>query len=63
MGANLRIMVNDLRNTAKAVGKGSVEPVLVTPLTRRNFHSDGSIDDILGPWADGASPSPLFSLR
>ena len=45
MGANLTVMVEEL----KALG---AEPVLVTSLTRRNFHSDGSIDDILGPWAD-----------
>ncbi|KAL0067124.1 hypothetical protein AAF712_005911 [Marasmius tenuissimus] len=45
MGANLATMVQEL----KALG---AEPVLVTSLTRRNFHSDGSIDDILGPWAN-----------
>ncbi|KAG7089588.1 hypothetical protein E1B28_011255 [Marasmius oreades] len=45
MGANLTVMVQEVR------GLGAV-PILVTSLTRRNFHSDGSIDDILGPWAD-----------
>ncbi|KAF9267749.1 SGNH hydrolase [Marasmius fiardii PR-910] len=45
MGANLTAMVQELR----VLG---AEPILVTSLTRRNFHSDGSIDDILGPWAN-----------
>ncbi|KAL0580973.1 hypothetical protein V5O48_001065 [Marasmius crinis-equi] len=45
MGANLTTMVQEIQ----ALG---AEPVLVTSLTRRNFHSDGSIDDILEPWAN-----------
>ncbi len=28
-------------------------PVLVTSLTRRNFFDNGTINDALGPWANG----------
>ncbi|KAJ7035097.1 SGNH hydrolase [Mycena alexandri] len=45
MGANITIMVNQLR----AIG---AEPVLVTSLTRRTFFDNGTIQDLLGPWAD-----------
>ncbi|KAH7105309.1 SGNH hydrolase [Auriculariales sp. MPI-PUGE-AT-0066] len=45
MGANLTIMVDAIREAGG-------EPILVTSLTRRNFNSDGTINDILGPWAD-----------
>ncbi|KAJ6531825.1 SGNH hydrolase-type esterase domain-containing protein, partial [Mycena capillaripes] len=45
MGANLTIMVNQIR----ALG---AEPVLVTSLTRRTFFDNGTIQDLLGPWAD-----------
>jgi len=45
MGANLTVMVQQIR------ALGGV-PVLVTSLTRRNFNSDGTIDDALGPWAN-----------
>ncbi|KAJ7227217.1 SGNH hydrolase, partial [Mycena pura] len=45
MGANLTIMVNQIR----ALG---AEPVLVTSLTRRSFFDNGTIEDLLGPWAD-----------
>jgi hypothetical protein len=38
-------MVNQLR----ALG---AEPVLVTSLTRRTFFDNGTIQDLLGPWAD-----------
>ena len=53
MGANLTVMVDQIR------ASGGV-PVLVTSLTRRNFFANGSVNDALGPWADGA---PLCSLR
>lgn len=46
MGANLTKMVQQVR----ALGG---EPVLVTSLTRRNFNADGTVDDALGPWANG----------
>ena len=46
MGTNLTLMVQQVR----ALG---AEPVLVTSLTRRTFNADGTIDDTLGPWADG----------
>jgi hypothetical protein len=46
MGANLTEMVAAIR----AVGG---EPVLITPLTRRVFFSNGTLDDTLGPWAAG----------
>lgn len=45
MGANLTIMVEQIR----AIGG---EPVLVTSLTRRTFESNGTLQDLLGPWAD-----------
>lgn len=46
MGKNLTTMVNDIR----ALG---AEPILVTPITRRNFNADGTtVNDTLGPWAD-----------
>lgn len=45
MGANLTVMVQQIR----ALG---AEPVLVTSLTRRSFHTNGTIEDTLGPWAD-----------
>ncbi|KAK7047641.1 hypothetical protein VNI00_006409 [Paramarasmius palmivorus] len=45
MGQNLTVMVQQLRDLG-------AEPILVTSLTRRNFFSNGTIDDILGPWAD-----------
>ncbi|KAF5347534.1 hypothetical protein D9758_014506 [Tetrapyrgos nigripes] len=45
MGKNLTEMVQQIR-ALKA------EPVLVTSLTRRNFFANGTLDDILGPWAD-----------
>jgi len=45
MGANLTIMVNQIR----ALG---AEPVLITSLTRRTFFDNGTIEDLLGPWAD-----------
>jgi hypothetical protein len=38
-------MVNQIR----ALGG---EPVLVTSLTRRTFFDNGTIQDVLGPWAD-----------
>ena len=46
MGANLTVMVHDIR------AAGGV-PVLVTSLTRRNFFANGTVDDTLGPWANG----------
>lgn len=46
MGANLTIMVEQ----ARAIGG---EPVLVTSLTRRIFNPNGTIQDALGPWANG----------
>jgi len=49
MGANLTSMVQQVR----AIGG---EPVLVTSLTRRTFNSDGTIQDALGPWANGKVP-------
>jgi len=45
MGANLTIMVDQIR----ALG---AEPVLVTSLTRRTFFDNGTIQDLLAPWAD-----------
>ena len=45
MGANLTSMVEQIR----AIGG---EPVLVTPLMRRNF-KDGMVTDSLRRWADG----------
>jgi len=45
MGVNLTTMV------VQARAAGAV-PVLFTPLTRRNFFPNGTIDDLLGPWAD-----------
>ncbi|KAI3609303.1 carbohydrate esterase family 12 protein [Moniliophthora roreri] len=45
MGQNLTAMVQELQAL-------EAEPVLVTSLTRRNFNSNGTINDILGPWAD-----------
>ncbi|KZV82208.1 SGNH hydrolase [Exidia glandulosa HHB12029] len=44
MGRNLTTIVKSVR----AVGG---EPVLLTSLTRRNFKSDGTIDDALADWA------------
>jgi len=44
MGANLTTMVEQIR----AIGG---EPVLVSPITRRIFNANGTIDDLLGPWA------------
>jgi lysophospholipase L1-like esterase len=44
MGANLTIMVNQAR------AAGAV-PVLVTPITRRIFNPNGTIQDALAPWA------------
>jgi len=38
------------------------EPVLVTSLTRRSFHSDGTIADTLGPWADGKYTPTFFDV-
>jgi len=55
MGANLTEMVVEIR------GLGA-EPVLVTSLTRRNFNSDGTIADTLGPWADGKYTPELMSV-
>jgi lysophospholipase L1-like esterase len=49
MGANLTSMVKQIR----AIGG---EPVLVTSLTRRSFHSNGKLIDTLGPWANGLCP-------
>lgn len=46
MGANLIFMVEEIR----AVGG---EPVLVTSLTRRNFFENGTVNNTLGPWANG----------
>lgn len=46
MGKNLTSMIAQVR-----AAKG--EPVLITSLTRRNFFSNGTVNDILGPWADG----------
>ncbi|EIN04895.1 carbohydrate esterase family 12 protein, partial [Punctularia strigosozonata HHB-11173 SS5] len=45
MGQNLTEMVHQIR----AVGG---EPVLVTSLTRRNFFANGTLDDVLEPWAE-----------
>ncbi|KAF7312251.1 hypothetical protein MIND_00238100 [Mycena indigotica] len=45
MGANLTVMVNQIRTLG-------AEPVLVTSLTRRTFFANGTIQDLLGPWAD-----------
>lgn len=50
MGQNMTIMVDAIR---EAEG----EAVLVTPLTRRNFNPNGTVDDVLGPWADGKDHS------
>lgn len=50
MGKNLTAMVAQIRAV-------SGEPVLITSLSRRNFFSNGTVDDILGPWADGAPSS------
>jgi lysophospholipase L1-like esterase len=52
MGANLTLMVNQIR----AIGG---EPVLVTPLTRRTFETDGTLGNSLGRWANGL----YFRLR
>ena len=38
-------MVGDVREVGG-------EPVLVTSLTRRTFESNGTLQDLLGPWAD-----------
>lgn len=46
MAANLTVMVRQVR----AAGG---EPVLVTSLTRRSFNSNGTVADLLKPWADG----------
>jgi len=55
MGANLTEMVREIRDLG-------AEPVLVTSLTRRNFNSDGTIADTLGPWADGKYTPNLMSV-
>ncbi|KAJ7863400.1 SGNH hydrolase [Mycena leptocephala] len=54
MGANLAIMVDQIRATERQVGStvAKAEPILVTSLTRRNWFSNGTFDDILQPWAD-----------
>ncbi|KAJ7866751.1 SGNH hydrolase [Mycena leptocephala] len=54
MGANLAIMVDQIRATEQQVGStvAKAEPILVTSLTRRNWFSNGTFDDILQPWAD-----------
>ncbi|KAH0585190.1 hypothetical protein H2248_008442 [Termitomyces sp. 'cryptogamus'] len=44
MAANLTSMVQQIR----AAGG---EPVLITSLTRRNFYTNGTVSDTLGPWA------------
>jgi hypothetical protein len=46
MGANLTSMVKQIREIGG-------EPVLVTPLTRRSFDSNGKIVDRLDAWAKG----------
>lgn len=51
MGKNLTTMVAQVR-----AAKG--EPVLITSLSRRKFFSNGTVNDILGPWADGVLLSP-----
>jgi len=50
MGANLTFMVREIRASGG-------EPVLVTSLTMRNFLANGTVDDVLGPWADGKIPA------
>jgi hypothetical protein len=67
MGANLAIMVDQIRATEQQVGStvAKAEPILVTSLTRRNWFSNGTFDDILQPWADGtldACPIAQYSL-
>lgn len=53
MGANMTVM-------AAQIIKAGGEPVLVTPLTRRNFNSNGTIADTLQPWADGEHSSLIL---
>ena len=55
MGANMTAMIEQIRAI-----KG--EPVLITSLTRRTFFSNGTINDALGPWADGNYFRHVFSL-
>jgi hypothetical protein len=55
MGANLTFMVGQIR----AAGG---EPVLVTSLTRRNFFANGTVNDTLGPWANGRSSVSFIVL-
>lgn len=37
-----------MANDVTALG---AHPILATPLSRRNYNSDGSVNDILEPWA------------
>jgi len=46
MGKNLTAMVQQVREIG-------AEPILVTSLTRRSFHGNGTIADTLEPWAAG----------
>ena len=55
MGTNLAKFIDEVR----AVG---AEPILVTSLTRRSFNSDNvTLNDPLGPWANGDRTSDIFS--
>jgi hypothetical protein len=57
MGRNLTTIAGQIR----AAGG---EPVLVTSLSRRNFFSNGTINDILGPWANGnCAPGLQISVK
>jgi len=42
--SNLEGMVSDVKSS------GAI-PILITPLSRRNYNSDGTINDSLFPWA------------
>jgi hypothetical protein len=57
MAANMTEFVSDIR------GLGA-HPIILTPLSRRGFKSDNvTINDTLGPWADGeyAPDNPPFA--
>ena len=60
--ANLARYVDEVR-------EAGAQPVLVTPLTRRSFRSEGALDDDLAPWAEatrrvaGEKHVPLLDLH
>jgi hypothetical protein len=50
MAANLTQFVSDIRSVGG-------HPILLTPLSRRGFNNGSmTINNSLGPWADGKSP-------